>query len=204
MPRPSDPSDNSGFGAMRGPRSPLRAAAAPAQPRNPRGVVDMPGLRRGNEPAPPPSAASRLPEGRRLVVGRDITLAGQISKCDVLIVEGSVEGMRYEGVALDIADGGSYSGNVEVENAEISGAFDGNMTARGRLTIRPSGRVSGHVRYREIEIHAGGKLLGDVQLAEDAPAAAAPQRAPSPAGSFLAQGDDGDPVFPTADRLVGE
>lgn len=197
MSRTNDPMDNSGF-SMRGPRSPLRTAATPAPARNPR-AVDMPALRRD---ASAPAARS---EGRRLVVGRDITLAGQISKCDVLIVEGAVDGMRYEGQALEILEGGSYSGNVEVESADVSGSLDGNMTVRGRLTIRPSGRVSGNVRYREIEIIAGGQLQGDIQILEEAPAAsAATPRTLSPAATFTAAEAASDSLYPATDRMVGE
>src|SRR5262245_2086770 len=39
-----------------------------------------------------------------------------------------------------------------VEEAEISGIYDGELSVRKRLLIRSTGRVSGTVRYGEIEI----------------------------------------------------
>jgi cytoskeletal protein CcmA (bactofilin family) len=144
----------------RGGRPQLRVSAPPAQSR--RSVTDMPSLRRT-----PESAASRgSPEGRRLVVAKDITLTGQISKCDFLVVEGAVEGMRYEGQSLEVAEGGSFNGNIEVDNAEVSGSFDGSISVRGRLTIRPTGRVAGTIRYGEIEINAGGQVTGEMSVME--------------------------------------
>jgi cytoskeletal protein CcmA (bactofilin family) len=143
----------------RGGRPQLRVSAPPAQAR--RSVTDMPSLRRT-----PESTRSGSPEGRRLVVAKDITLTGQISKCDFLVVEGAVEGMRYEGQSLEVAEGGSFNGNIEVDNAEISGAFDGSISVRGRLTIRPTGRVAGTIRYGEIEINAGGQVTGEMSVME--------------------------------------
>ncbi|HVY12797.1 MAG TPA: polymer-forming cytoskeletal protein [Alphaproteobacteria bacterium] len=191
-------------------RSQLRAPSAPpASPR--RMVADMPNIRRAEPPASP---AARYPEGRRLVVGRDITLAGQISKCDFLIVEGSVDGMRYEGQSLEVSESGAFSGNVEVDHAEISGNFEGTMAVRGRLTIRPTGRVSGNIRYSEIEVLAGGRLSGEVALLEqNTPrnAAPVPQHAPGTPAAIAANafaalesagGDEDD--FIVSERMVGE
>jgi cytoskeletal protein CcmA (bactofilin family) len=121
----------------------------------------MPSLRRT-----PESGSRGSPEGRRLVVAKDITLTGQISKCDFLVVEGAVEGMRYEGQSLEVAEGGSFNGNIEVDNAEVSGSFDGSISVRGRLTIRPTGRVAGTIRYGEIEINAGGQVTGEMSVME--------------------------------------
>jgi cytoskeletal protein CcmA (bactofilin family) len=195
MNRPNDPSDLSNMQRGTGPRPQLRGSAPPAQPRR-QGVVDMPNLRRGPEAAP----ASRYPtDGRRLVVGKDITLAGQISKCDYLIVEGMVEGMRYEGQSLEVTDSGSFSGNIEVDNADISGSFEGTMLVKNRLTIRPTGRVQGTIRYSELEVNAGGHIAGEIKVAE----AMRAQQGVSSLGVTPAD-DTNESVFTTSERLTGE
>ena len=52
---------------------------------------------------------------------------------------------------------------------------EGNLTVRKRLFIRATGRVSGTIRYGQIEIERGGQISGDIQsgdeLAADAPGA---------------------------------
>lgn len=185
--RPTDPrnestpttgSGSAAFSAARSPNPDVRGQLRATAPTQPRRVVDMPGS------APVSNAARRPPvdgprygqgEGRRMVVARDITLAGQISKCDTLIVEGAVEGMRYDGQSLEIADGGSFNGSIEVDSAEIAGSFDGVMLVRGRLSVRPTGRITGTVRYGEIEINAGGQINGELQgMQTNAPRVSAP------------------------------
>ena len=41
--------------------------------------------------------------------------------------------------------------------------FEGNLALRKRLLTKASGRVSGTIRYGQIEIECGGQISGDVQ-----------------------------------------
>jgi cytoskeletal protein CcmA (bactofilin family) len=69
--------------------------------------------------------------------------------------------------ALEIAGSGRFIGGCEVEEAEISGIYEGELTVRKRLLIRSSGKVKGNVRYGEIEIERGGLLSGSVSMIEN-------------------------------------
>ncbi len=68
--------------------------------------------------------------------------------CDTLVVEGHVEATMDSRV-IRIAQGGEYSGTAGIDNAEIRGAFSGELTARNCLTIYASGRVTGKIRYKK-------------------------------------------------------
>jgi hypothetical protein len=52
------------------------------------------------------------------------------------------------------------AGKLEVEEAEINGIYEGELTVCKRLLVRGSGRVSGTVRYGQLEIERGGRLSG--------------------------------------------
>ncbi len=103
------------------------------------------------------------PEGSKLTVGRDIHLKGEITSCDLLVVEGRVEASmnsRY----IRIAEGGVFEGDCEIDVADIAGHFTGNMLAREQLIVRATGRVNGTIRYDRIEIEAGGEVTGNVDV----------------------------------------
>jgi cytoskeletal protein CcmA (bactofilin family) len=119
-------------------------------------------------------AASRSDqiERKTLIVGREISLSGHVASCDRLVVEGNVEVTLDNCHHLEIAATGLFKGNASVENAEVSGRFDGDLTVRKRLLIRASGRVSGTVTYDEIEIERGGKISGSLAGQEAKPALA--------------------------------
>jgi cytoskeletal protein CcmA (bactofilin family) len=100
---------------------------------------------------------------KKLIVGKGLSLAGEITSCDVLVVEGKVEAKLTEGKLLEIAEAGQFRGSVEIENADIAGRYDGQLVVHGRLTVRATGRISGMVKYGELEVCAGGQIIGEVQ-----------------------------------------
>ena len=100
---------------------------------------------------------------RKLTVGREITLSGEITSCDKLIIEGSVEANLNNCRDVEIAETGLFKGSASIEDAEIQGRFEGNLVVRKRLLIKASGRVSGTIRYGQIEIECGGQISGDIQ-----------------------------------------
>jgi cytoskeletal protein CcmA (bactofilin family) len=123
--------------------SPARPTAAP--------VGAEPAAARGEEAA-----------GSKLIVGPNIKLKGvEIDACDTLVVEGRVEATMVSRT-IQIAENGAFSGKVDVETAEIRGTFEGEMTARKRLVIHASGRVSGKIRYGKMQVQEGGEMSGDV------------------------------------------
>src|SRR5207249_11110160 len=101
-------------------------------------------------------------EVRKLTVGREITLSGEITSCDKLIIEGSVEANLNNCRDVEIAETGLFKGSAAIEEAEIHGRFEGNLVVRKRLLIKASGCVSGTVRYGQIEIECG-QISGDTQ-----------------------------------------
>ena len=116
--------------------------------------------------AAPPVDRDRLGsnEERKLTVGKGLSLAGEISACDILVVEGKVEAKLSDGKLLEITESGQFRGSVEIENADIAGRYDGDLTVHGRLTLRGTGRITGIIKYGELEVNAGGQIIGEMQV----------------------------------------
>jgi len=137
---------------------------------------------------------NRPDAGQTLTVGSGIQLKGEITNCQTLIVEGHVEGSAKSG-ALQIADGGAYVGEADIDTAVVSGRFEGTLTAAERLVIRASGRVSGNIRYAAIAIEAGGQISGDIQVIAGKPASEeVPAHADTSSAGQSPQGGQGDRV----------
>jgi cytoskeletal protein CcmA (bactofilin family) len=133
-------------------------------------------------------------EDRRLTVGKGLSVAGEITSCDVLVVEGKVEAKLSDGKMLEITESGQFRGSVEIENADIAGRYDGQLTVHGRLTVRATGRISGMVKYGELEISAGGQIIGELQVTSAGVAASQEQRGNGfkSAAKFAATTDEED------------
>lgn len=146
------------------PAAPQRAAApvAPAQP-----------LSTGSSSSAAASSSSGMSSSNKgnkriLTVGNDILLKGEIATCDRLVIEGMVDATLKDVHTVEISETGSFKGTAEIQDAEISGLFEGDLTVRNRLTIYSTGRVRGKISYGEIEIERGGQLTGEIRIGESA------------------------------------
>ena len=155
-------------------QQPQRPATAPSAANAPHATpAIVPSTARTPATAPAndavPAKGEEQPGGSRLIVGPNIKLKGvEIDDCDTLVVEGRVEA-TMNSRAIQIAEQGAFSGKVDIDVAEIRGTFSGEMTARKRLVIHGTGRVSGKIRYGKVLVQEGGELTGDISVLGDNP-----------------------------------
>lgn len=106
------------------------------------------------------AAGAAVSTDRRLIIGRGITMSGEIESCDHLVVEGTVEATLKGASVLDIAESGVFYGTVEIDEATVAGRFEGDLQVKGRLTIRSGGAIKGSITYKELEVEAGATIDG--------------------------------------------
>jgi len=181
--KPRLPDDqNSGIDTAESPEGKTSAASAPArnrsfparpnvtQPASSQTVTDQLGMVARHaasiqSSSAPAASTSSETMNQKLTVGRGINIKGTISDCDSIAVEGHLEA-TCASRDMQILECGTFRGDAEIETADISGCFEGNLTVTDRLLIRSSGYVSGVVRYCSIEIEPGGQIAGDIQVTE--------------------------------------
>jgi len=149
-PTPMTPTPAAGGGAFGKPTAP---------------VIGRGGVSWSRDRAPSAPGASDTPaESKKLIVGREIVLSGQITSCERLVVEGRVEASLTESRLIEIAETGHFKGSAEIETADIAGRYEGTLTVRERLFVRSTGKVSGKITYGQIEIEPGGEISGEVHV----------------------------------------
>ncbi len=155
------------------------AAAKPVQPTQPaKPASKAPATPRNRQPNPPwrpdqqrrgeRRAARSGADERKLLVGRNITMSGQIQSCDQLVVEGQIDAELTDSEALEVTESGAFKGQAVIDTADIAGTFEGDLTVRDRLYVRATGQVHGTIRYRALEIEGGGRIGGTLQELDDA------------------------------------
>jgi len=136
-------------------------------------------------PAPQPAApapAEKADERKeaKLIVGPDIKMKGvEVSDCDTLVVEGRIEA-TLDARVMQVAQNGIFSGTVAVDNAEIHGRVEGELTVRKQLVVHATGKVTGKIRYARIKVEEGAELAGEISVLERAPATPALPRHVAP------------------------
>jgi len=148
------------FFGKREPESPLMRTSAQPLPSG-----NAMGASAAASPVAPAAAQARPGQadsgGSKLTVGPNIKLGVEITDCDTLVVEGTVEATMDSRV-IQIAKEGAFHGTAQIDVAEIHGLFDGTLTVREKLVIHSGGKVSGKIRYGKVVIEEGGQLTGEI------------------------------------------
>ncbi|MEP6145765.1 MAG: polymer-forming cytoskeletal protein, partial [Nisaea sp.] len=70
---------------------------------------------------------------------------------------------------LEVTESGHFKGKVVIDEAIIGGRFEGTLVVRDVLQIRSTGRVTGSVRFGQLEVELGGQIDGDISIFKDEP-----------------------------------
>lgn len=145
-------------------RAPAANSAPMGMPPKPGNAPVRPGVPATTAMAARGPATINTMERRTLIVGRGISLQGTVADAERLVVEGMVESQMIQAAELMVAQTGVFKGEVQVEDAEIAGLFDGTVTARGNLIIRSTGKVKGMARYKKLSVEEGGQIVGSMEM----------------------------------------
>ena len=109
------------------------------------------------------------------VIGRGITIRGNLSGQEDLIIEGRVEGtislknhLTIEGTGIVVAD-------VDVHNLTVNGEVNGNIGASESVVVSGSAKVVGNIRAPRVIIEDGARFKGGIEMEFELPAGVAPK-----------------------------
>ena len=92
-------------------------------------------------------------------IGEGVSLKGEISVPDVIVVDGGVEG-DVTARAIHVGPEGSVKGNIVSTDADIHGTITEKVEVKQLLTVRSTGRIEGSVTYGEVQIERGAVIAG--------------------------------------------
>ena len=101
----------------------------------------------------------------KVVIGHGVIINGEIKKADEVQIDGEAD-VTMKTDNLVVGATGDCKGSIETHNADIWGAFDGDIKASGTLTIQEQGKVSGKIEYQNLQIKLGGQISGDIKLSD--------------------------------------
>jgi cytoskeletal protein CcmA (bactofilin family) len=107
------------------------------------------------------------------VLGKDVTVTGEIRSREPLIIEGEVEGtIDVAGHLLTIAPNGKVRATVKAKEIDVLGSLQGNVEGADKIYIRNGARFIGDIQARGIVIEDGGFIRGKVDLSRKSGAVA--------------------------------
>jgi cytoskeletal protein CcmA (bactofilin family) len=103
------------------------------------------------------------------ILGKDVTVTGEIRSHEPLIIEGEVEGtIDVAGHLLTIAANGKVRASVKAKEIDVLGSLTGNVEGADKIYIRSGAQFVGDIHARGIVIEDGGFIRGKVDLSRNA------------------------------------
>ncbi len=100
-------------------------------------------------------------------IGKSITIKGDLSGNEDLVVEGNVEGkIELPNNQLTIGANGNVAASVTAKEIVIIGKVAGNVTGTERVEIESTGSVEGDVRAPRLVVQEGAVLNGAVEMGQ--------------------------------------
>ncbi len=126
------------------------------------------------------------PEAVISIIGPGMKVVGDCITDGTVRVEGTVEGSVKAGKAVVVGKQGAVIGDVQTQDAVISGRVTGTLVAESRLELQATCQIDGDVRTRRMQLEEGALLNGTVHMSES-------KRAPGARPPVAAGGDGATP-----------
>ena len=94
------------------------------------------------------------------VISSEVEITGTIKSSGSIRVDGKLEGeLHCTGDAI-VGKSANIKGNIVVTSATIEGAVQGNITAKDRIEMKSSARVTGDIRAKRLSVEDGVTFIG--------------------------------------------
>lgn len=141
----------------------------------------------GPEPSVESSQFSEAPgrkapqRGDRATIGRSISVRGEVSGDEDLLIQGQVDGSVDLGqYSVTVGSDGRVKANISARVVTVEGSVEGDLTAQEQIVLRSSARVHGDIRAPRVVLEDGASFRGLVDMGAE-------ERASTTAGSVKAQ-----------------
>ncbi len=116
-------------------------------------------------PAAPAAAVTEAKGGSRAVIGPSISIRGEVTGSEDLLIQGRVEGsVSLELHAVRVGDGGHVSADIAGRVITVDGTVDGDLTATEQIVLRGSARVRGDIEAPRVVLEDGATFRGMVEM----------------------------------------
>ncbi len=117
------------------------------------------------------------------IIGQDVVIEGNFYARESTRIDGQVMGYVCIDGALVRGSGSRISGNVAASSIMTGGQIDGDLTAKDKIVIASTGKVTGNMWTKKLVIDEnavfqGQCFMGDQEMARDAVTQPAAPRQP--------------------------
>jgi cytoskeletal protein CcmA (bactofilin family) len=98
------------------------------------------------------------------VIGAGITIEGEISTDEDVVVQGTVRGKLTAKDGVVVEQGGVVEADITGGPLSVGGSVTGNVNSTDRVDLQPGARMVGNVKATRITIADGAQFKGNVDM----------------------------------------
>ncbi|MBP7074932.1 MAG: polymer-forming cytoskeletal protein [Rhabdochlamydiaceae bacterium] len=98
------------------------------------------------------------------VLGEQTSVIGKIAFQGTAVIHGLFEGEFEGGRHLIVGSQGFVKADINVDEAEISGKIEGNITVKTRLILKGTAEIRGNITAPRISVGEGVSIIGQVHV----------------------------------------
>ncbi len=98
------------------------------------------------------------------VIGSGLSIEGEFTSEDEVVVEGSMRGTLSSSAVVSVANGASVAADIAARSLSVAGQVTGNVRATDRIDIQAGGRLVGDVQAARLTIADGASFKGNVDM----------------------------------------
>lgn len=98
------------------------------------------------------------------MIGKDIVIKGEIRGDEDILIEGTVEGKVVSSKEVVVGENGKVTATIEGDRVIIKGEVNGNVVAKTRFHLIPSGIMNGDIHSPKVIIDEGARFLGKIDM----------------------------------------
>src|SRR5947209_19113850 len=102
--------------------------------------------------------------GAPCIIGRGITIRGNLTGQEPLTVEGRIEGTIAVKDHVTGEQSGVLVADVDSQNMTVHGEVNGNIKADDMVAINATAKVLGNVRAPRVVIEEGARFKGGIEM----------------------------------------
>jgi len=99
------------------------------------------------------------------MIGPSITIKGEVSGDEDLLIQGRVEGtIQLGGNEVSVGESGKVSADIQAKVARVDGEVTGDITANEKVVISKSGNVRGNITAPRVTLEDGAIFKGSIDM----------------------------------------
>lgn len=119
------------------------------------------------EATPPRNEApvSRSATGQRATIGRSITIKGEVTGDEDLLIQGKVDGsVDLKQHSVTVGPEGQVKAGITGRIVTVEGSVEGNLKAQEQVILRSTARVEGDITAARVVLEDGATFRGGVDM----------------------------------------